>query len=76
MLVSPVRPPQPRTPTARARAAAPDPADAELEARQHAFDRMLRERAELERETNAISDLGALQAKRDDELMRAWMKLI
>jgi hypothetical protein len=52
------------------------PADAELAARQSAFDRMLKERAELEREQNAISQLTLQQAKRDDELMQAWIKLI
>ena len=52
------------------------PADAELAARQSAFDRMLKERAELEREANAISQLTLQQVKRDDELMQAWIKLI
>ena len=52
------------------------PADSELAARQGAFDRMLRERAELEREANAINQLSVEQAKRDDELMRAWIRLI
>jgi hypothetical protein len=52
------------------------PADSELAARQAAFDRMLKERAELEREANAISQLTVQQAKRDDELMQAWIKLI
>ena len=52
------------------------PADSELAARQSAFDRMLRERAEREREANAISQLSVEQAKRDDELMRAWIRLI
>src|ERR1700691_3891896 len=52
------------------------PADAELAARQAAFDRMLKERAEMERETNAISQLSVEQAKRDDALMREWIKLI
>ena len=79
--IVPVR--EPRTAPARAphprparKPAQPDAADPELAAQQQAFDRMLRERAELEREANAINDLGMLQAKRDDELMRAWMKLI
>jgi len=52
------------------------PEDAELAARQAAFDRMLKERAELEREANAISQLSVEQAKRDNELMQAWIKLI
>lgn len=52
------------------------PQDSELAARQAAFDRMLKERAELEREANAISQLSVQQAKRDDELMQAWIKLI
>jgi hypothetical protein len=52
------------------------PADSELAARQSAFDRMLKERAELEREANAISQLTLQQVKRDDELMQAWIKLI
>jgi hypothetical protein len=52
------------------------PEDAELAARQSAFDRMLKERAELEREANAISQLSVEQAKRDNELMQAWIRLI
>ena len=52
------------------------PEDSELAARQAAFDRMLKERAELEREANAISQLSMQQAKRDDELMQAWIRLI
>ena len=52
------------------------PADAELAARQSAFDRMLKERAELEREANAIGQLTLQQLKRDDELLQAWIKLI
>ena len=71
---APARAPQPRS--AARKPAEPDAADADLAARQQAFDQMLRERAELEREANAISQLSVLQAKRDDELMRAWMKLI
>lgn len=52
------------------------PDDSALAARQAAFDRMLKERAEIEREANAISQLALQQAKRDDELMQAWIKLI
>jgi hypothetical protein len=52
------------------------PADAELAARQSAFDRMLKERAEMEREANALAQLSIEQAKRDDALMREWLKLI
>jgi hypothetical protein len=52
------------------------PADAELAKQQQAFNQMLRVQAEQEREANAISDLIVAQAKKDDELMRAWIRMI
>jgi len=80
MYLTPIRNDRtPARPHARAATAAPKvptPDDVDLAARQSAFDRMLKERAELEREANAISQLTVQQAKRDDELMQAWIKLI
>lgn len=75
---TPVRPPHPRArPSAAAPPAAGSPDDAAAAAaEQRAFNQMLQERAELERETNAINELIVQQAKKDDELMRAWIKLI
>jgi hypothetical protein len=66
---APARAPHVRPAAARAKPVEPDAADP-------AFDQMLAERAELERETNAINELGAQQAKRDDQLMREWIKMI
>jgi hypothetical protein len=47
-----------------------------LLAQQAAFDRMMQERAELQREANALRDLAMEQVKKDDALMGAWIKLI
>lgn len=76
MLVGPIRDDRtPRTAPLRPRGTAA-PADDEVAAQARDFNHMLAERAELQRETNAIGDLILQQAKKDDELMRAWIKLI
>lgn len=40
------------------------------------FDTVLRQRAELDRELNALRDLSMEQVKRDDELLKKWIALI
>ena len=40
------------------------------------FDTVLRQRAELDREMNALRDLAMEQVKRDDELLKKWIALI
>src|SRR5579875_3586387 len=40
------------------------------------FDAMMKVLAEQQREINAIIDLGMAQAKRDDQLMNEWIRLI
>lgn len=40
------------------------------------FDTVLRQRAELDRELNALRDLSMEQIKRDDELLKKWIALI
>jgi hypothetical protein len=57
-------------------AAPAGPEDIALLAQQAAFDRMMQERAELQREANALRDLAMEQVKKDDALMGAWIKLI
>jgi hypothetical protein len=52
------------------------PEDLALLAQQAAFDRMMQERAELQREANALRDLAMEQVKKDDALMGAWIKMI
>jgi hypothetical protein len=52
------------------------PEDIALLAQQAAFDRMMQERAELQREANALRDLAMEQVKKDDALMGAWIKMI
>lgn len=40
------------------------------------FDAMMKVLAEQQREINAIVDFGMAQAKRDDQLMNEWIRLI
>lgn len=40
------------------------------------FDAMMKVLAEQQREINAIVDMGMAQAKRDDQLMNEWIRLI
>ncbi len=53
-----------------------DADDLALIVKQRGFDDMVRVRAELEREANALRDMALAQAKRDDQAMQAWIKLI
>jgi hypothetical protein len=80
--------PTPRRPSARARNAdgvdGSTPATAQqqaeiqlaLAAQAARFDAMMKVLAEQQREINAIIDLGMAQAKRDDQLMNEWIRLI
>ena len=54
----------------------PNASDLALLAQQAAFDDMVKQRAELEREANALRDLAMAQLKRDDQNMGLWIKLI
>ncbi|MBV9440279.1 MAG: hypothetical protein JOZ24_09835 [Candidatus Eremiobacteraeota bacterium] len=54
----------------------PNANDLALLAQQAAFDDMVKQRAELEREANALRDLAMAQLKRDDQNMGLWIKLI
>ena len=59
--------------------AAPVPAGPEdfaILAQQAAFDRVVQQRAELQREANALRDLAMAQVKRDDQTMTSWIRLI
>ena len=47
-----------------------------LQAQAARFDAMMKVLAEQQREINAIIDLGMAQAKRDDQLMNEWIRLI
>lgn len=40
------------------------------------FDTVLRQRAELDRELNALRELSLEQVKRDDEVLKKWIALI
>ncbi len=53
-----------------------DAGDLALILKQRGFDDMVRVRAELEREANALRDMAMAQVKRDDQAMQAWIKLI
>jgi hypothetical protein len=47
-----------------------------LQAQAARFDAMMKVLAEQQREINAIVDMGMAQAKRDDQLMNEWIRLI
>lgn len=63
-------------PVADALVAAEERAEVSLDQKRLGFDQMLRERAELERESNALRDLAMEQAKRDDELLKKSISMI
>jgi hypothetical protein len=63
-------------PVADALVAAEERAEVTLDQKRLGFDQMLRERAELERESNALRDLAMEQAKRDDELLKKSISMI
>jgi hypothetical protein len=52
------------------------PADAELAKQQAAFDRLMQRRTEQEREMNAIRDFGLAQAKKENEFMEEFIRMI
>ena len=47
-----------------------------LEHQRQAFDFMMKQRAELERERNALMALAMEQRKHDDEILKEWIRLI
>jgi len=51
-------------------------AQAAIDEKRMAFDQMMRMRAELEREGNALRDLAVEQAKRDDEYLKKCISMI
>jgi hypothetical protein len=51
-------------------------AQSALDERRMAFDQMLRERTEIEREGNSLRDLAVEQAKRDDEYLKKCISMI
>ena len=78
--------PVPRRPSSRARsgdgvdpnanAAQQSEIQLALAAQAARFDAMMKVLAEQQREINAIIDFGMAQAKRDDQLMNEWIRLI
>lgn len=47
-----------------------------LEHERQAFDQMMQQRAEMERERNALQALSMEQRKHDDEILKEWIKMI
>ena len=47
-----------------------------IEGERQAFDQMMQQRAELERERNALQALAMEQRKHDDEILKEWIKMI
>lgn len=47
-----------------------------LERQRATFDFALKQRAELEREMNALSALSMQQMKHDDEILKEWIRLV
>jgi hypothetical protein len=52
------------------------PADSELAKQQQAFDRMMQARAEQEREANAIREFGMAQAKKENDFLQEFIRMI
>ncbi len=52
------------------------PADSELAKQQAAFDRLMQRRTEQEREMNALRDFGLAQAKKENEFMEEFIRMI
>jgi hypothetical protein len=77
MLIGPMLPPA-RLSTRPAAPTPPgtSPEEVALLEREQTFDLTLRERAEADRELNAVRDLYAQQRRRDDEYLRKLIELI
>jgi hypothetical protein len=52
------------------------PADDEIAKQQQAFDRLMMLRTENEREVDAIRTFGLAQAKKEDEFLQAFIRMI
>lgn len=57
-------------------AAAKAPASTKVARRQNAFDDLMEERAEIEREANALRDMMLAQLKADDEALKKYIAMI
>ena len=64
------------TALAEALAKVKTPEDDEVAKQQAAFDKMMQLRAENLREANAIREFGLAQAKKEDEFMTAFIRMI
>ncbi len=64
------------TALAEALAKVKTPEDDEVAQQQAAFDKMMQQRAENLREANAIREFGLAQAKKEDEFMTAFIRMI
>ena len=52
------------------------PADDELAKQQQSFDRLMQLRAEQEREANAIREFGMAQAKKENDFLQEFIRMI
>jgi hypothetical protein len=52
------------------------PADDELAKQQQAFDRMMQQRTEQEREANAIREFGLAQQKKENDFLNEYIRMI
>jgi hypothetical protein len=52
------------------------PADDELAKQQQAFDRMMQQRTEQEREANAIREFGLAQQKKENDFLTEYIRMI
>lgn len=57
-------------------AAAKSPPNTKVARRQNAFDDLMEERAEIEREANALRDMMLAQLKADDEALKKYIAMI
>jgi len=68
---------EPAKPAARAPSrTAKTPASQAVAAQQAQFDRVMEERAELEREANVLRDMMLAQLKADDEALKKYIAMI
>jgi len=61
---------------AQALARVSTPADSELAQQQQAFDQLMQQRTEQAREANAIRELGMAQAKKENEFLEEFIRMI
>lgn len=68
--------PEPPTDLDQALARVKTPADDEVAKQQQAFDRLMMLRTENQREIDAIRAFGLAQAKKEDEFLQAFIRMI